>query len=131
MYQQDAWQLPYVSEIDIIASCGLNIYTPNPDKVLDLYRQFFKALKSNGRLILGFLTYPPGKGNLSEWQTEKIPEQDLFLEAILYADILNAQWRNFRTSSEIEKELREVGFSEISFYYDTLRVFPTVVATKK
>lgn len=130
LYQQDAWQLPYDSEIDIITSCGLNIYTPDRQKVLDLYRQFFKALKPGGRLILGFLTYPPGENEFSEWQVDKIPAEDLFLEKVLYKDILDPQWRNFRTSDEIESELKKAGFEELTFHYDTLHVFPVVVARK-
>jgi Methylase involved in ubiquinone/menaquinone biosynthesis len=131
LHQQDAWHLSYTSEIDMLTSCGLNIYTPDPNRVLDLYRQFFKALKPGGQLILSFLTYPPGKSKLSEWQTQKILEKDLFLETVLYEDILNAQWRNFRTSDEIEKELRDAGFSEVCFHYDSLHVFPAVVAIKQ
>lgn len=128
--QQDAWQLRYDSEIDIITSCGLNIYTPDRQKVLDLYRQFFKALKPGGQLILGFLTYPPGKNELSEWQVEKISNKDLLLEKVLYENILDPQWRNFRTSDEIEQELKKAGFWEVTFHYDSLHVFPTVVARK-
>jgi SAM-dependent methyltransferase len=129
--QQDAWQLSYNSEIDLITSCGLNIYVADRQKVLDLYRQFLKALKPGGKLIIGFLTYPPGEKVASEWQLEGIPSEDLLLERILYKDILDLQWRNFRTSQEFEKELREVGFSEVIFHYDTRHIFPAVVATKK
>jgi ubiquinone/menaquinone biosynthesis C-methylase UbiE len=129
--QQDAWQLPYDSEIDIITSCGLNIYTSDRQKVLNLYRQFFRALKPGGQLILGFLTYPPEENELSEWQVDKISAKDLFLEKVLYKDILDPQWRNFRTSDEIEYELKKAGFWEVIFHYDTLHVFPTVVGRKK
>lgn len=128
--QQDAWQLPYDSEIDIITSCGLNIYTPDRQKILDLYRQFFKALKPGGQLISGFLTYPPWENESSEWRVDKIPSNDLFLEKILYKDILNPQWHNFRTSDEIKQELKKAGFCEMTFHYDSLQVFPTVIAKK-
>ncbi len=129
--QQDAWQLPYDSEINIITSCGLNIYTPNRQKVLDLYRQLFRALKPGGQLVLGFLTYPPEENGFSEWQLDKIAAKDLFLEKVIYRDILDSQWRNFRTSDEIEQELKKAGFSEVIFHYDKLHVFPTVLARKK
>lgn len=128
--QQDAWQLPYNSEIDLITSCGLNIYVSDRQKTLNLYRQFFKALRPGGILIIGFLTYPPGEGMTSEWHLDKISHEDLFLERVLYKDILDLQWRNFRTSDEFESELRAAGFSEVAFYYDTLHVFPAVVAKK-
>ncbi len=128
--QKDAWKLPYFCEIDIITSCGLNIYVSDPQKVLNLYRQFFQALKPGGLLILSFLTYPPGEGQFSEWVLNKIPSTDLFLEKVLYKDILNTEWRNFRTSEEIENELKVAGFSEITFHYDTLHIFPSLVAKK-
>jgi SAM-dependent methyltransferase len=130
LHLQDAWQLPYKSEIDLITSCGLNIYVSDRQRVIDLYRQFLKALKSGGKLIIGFLTYPPNEIMPSEWCLDCISHEDLLLEKVLYKDILDLQWRNFRTSKEFESELKEAGFSEIIFYYDTLHVFPTVVAIK-
>lgn len=130
LHQKDAWQLPYDSEIDLIASCGLNIYISDRKKVLDLYRQFLTALKPDGKLVVGFLTYPPDEKMPSEWYLDKIAPEDLFLEKVLYKDILELKWRNFRTSDEFENELKEAGFSEVTFCYDTLRVFPTVIAKK-
>ncbi|MGC1879153.1 MAG: class I SAM-dependent methyltransferase [Rhabdochlamydiaceae bacterium] len=130
LLQQDAWQLQYKSEIDLITSCGLNIYISDREKVLNLYRQFFKALKPDGILIIGFLTYPPDEKMPSEWCIDHIPPEDLLLEKILYKDILDVQWRNFRTSDEFKNELKEVGFSAVSFHYDKLHVFPVVVAKK-
>ncbi len=128
--QQDAWKLPYESEIDLITSCGLNIYVSDRQLTLDLYRQFFKALKPGGKLIIGFLTYPPDESEKSEWQLAKISSEDLLREKVLYKAILDVQWRNFRTSDEFENELKKAGFSEVIFHYDTLHVFPTVVAKK-
>jgi SAM-dependent methyltransferase len=130
LYQHDAWQLPYNCELDLITSCGLNIYVSDKQKVLDLYRQFFKALKPKGKLIIGFLTYPPYEEKPSEWRIDHLFPEDILLEKILYKDILDVQWHNFRTSWEFENELKEVGFSEIRFFYDKLYVFPTVVAIK-
>lgn len=128
--EQDAWQLPYGSEIDLITSCGLNIYVSERKKVLGLYQQFFKALKPNGKLIISFLTFPPDLDKPSEWIIDKIPQQDLLMEKILYKDLIQAKWRNFKTSCEIKSELIEAGFSEINFHYDSMRVFPTIVAVK-
>lgn len=128
LYPYDAWQLPYDSELDLITSCGLNIYVSDQQKTLDLYRQFLKALKRGGKLITSFLTYPPNENEISEWQINGLSSRDLMLEKILYKDILDAQWRNFRTSNAFEAELKEAGFSEVTFYYDKMHVFPTVIA---
>ncbi len=127
---EDAWTLPYDAELDLITSCGLNIYVSDRTKVLDLYRQFFKALKPKGKLIIGFLTYPPDESVPSEWNLVNIQPEDLLLEKIIYKDILSTHWRNFRTSEEFEQELKLAGFSEIGFFYDSRNIFPTVIATK-
>lgn len=130
LLQQDAWNLPYNSEIDLIASCGLNIYEPNKSRVLDLYSQFYHYIKPGGKLVLGFLTYPPWVQGKSEWKITNISSADLILERVLFEDILDVQWHNFRTSNEVEKELKSVGFSEIIFRYDSMHVFPTAIAQK-
>jgi len=130
LLQADAWNLPFTSQIDIISSCGLNIYISDKNKVLELYCQFSKALKSGAKLITGFLTYPPGESETSDWNLDKISMEDLYLENVLFKDLLQAEWRNFRTFNEIEEELKNAGFSEITFYPDSLRVFPIVIAKK-
>lgn len=128
--QQDAWQLPYRAELDLISSCGLNIYVSDSEKVLNLYRQFFKALKPGGKLLMGFLTYPPEESQESEWKVNEMSAKDLILERVIFKDILELQCRNFRTSKECENELRAAGFSKVIFYYDKFHVFPAVVAVK-
>lgn len=126
----DAWDLPFQSELDLITSSGLNIYESDKQKVIELYRQFFKCLKAGGVLVLGFLTPPPQDHNDSIWNLREIPEKDLWLEKVLYQDILNLKWRNFRTPDEIIDELKQAGFSRIDVHFDRLRVFPTVLAFK-
>lgn len=131
LFKQDAGNLPFISEIDLITSCGLNIYETDQQKVLNLYRQFYKALKTNGKLVIGFLTYPPGENKNSEWDMNKISSNSFILEKIIFKDILDLKFRNFRTSKEFEKELKTAGFSEVIFHYDRLKIFPTVIAKKK
>ncbi len=46
--QQDAWQMTVIDEFDVIASSGLNVYESDPQKVLELYKKFFTALKPGG-----------------------------------------------------------------------------------
>lgn len=43
----------------LIASNGLNIYEPEDDRVIQLYRGFHDALKPGGVLITSALTPPP------------------------------------------------------------------------
>ncbi len=128
--QGDAWDLPYTEELDLITSCGLNIYEADREKALNLYHQFFQALKPGGALIIGFLTYPPGEEVSSEWNLEGVASQHVVLERVLFGDILDLKCRNFRTSREFKQELEHAGFNQVEFHYDRHRVFPTVVAYK-
>ncbi len=128
--EQDAWQLQFNEELDIITSSGLNVYEPNPEKVLDLYRSFFKALKPGGSLIISVITYPPGETKETDWDLTGIAEEDLLLDQILHKDILDIKWRNFRSSNELSKEFEQVGFSKVSVFFDKHRIFPTIVAQK-
>ncbi|MBS3905253.1 MAG: class I SAM-dependent methyltransferase [Simkania sp.] len=124
LLQDDAWQLNLSSTLDLITSSGLNVYERDRSKVLDLYRRFYQALKPGGLLITSVLKDP------SEWNIDDIPSEDLFLEKVLYEDILDLKWRNYRKHEEIESEFKEAGFSIIEIHYDTYGVFPTVVAKK-
>jgi len=52
--QRDAWNLSEQNEYNILTSNGLNIYEPNGEKLVDLYKEFFKSLKPGGVLITSF-----------------------------------------------------------------------------
>ena len=127
---QNAWDLQDNEVFDVITSNGLNVYEDDHEKVLDLYRRFFKALKPGGVLIIGVLTYPPGEDKKTDWDLSGIQEESLLMEQILHKDILGIKWRNFRTADEIEREFINAGFSKIEVIFDTHRIFPTVVAQK-
>ena len=128
--QQDAWQMQFNEELDIITSSGLNVYESDPKKVLDLYRKFFTALKPGGSLITSVLTYPPGEAVETDWDLNGISPDDLLLEQILHKDILDIKWRNFRSTDELCKEFEQVGFSNIFVYFDKHHIFPTILAQK-
>jgi len=128
--QRDAWQLDIHDEFDLISSNGLNIYEPDDNKVTELYRQFYKALKMNGKLVTSFVTYPPYAVDHCEWSMDEVNQQDLLLQRILFADILNAKWQCFRSTQKTKEQFSSVGFSHIRFLYDKAHIFPTVIATK-
>ncbi len=130
LLQQDAWQMDFKEEFDVITSSGLNVYEPDLEKVLDLYRRFYNALKPGGSLIISVLTYPPGDSKPTDWALENIAPEDLLMEQVLYKDILNLNWRNFRSADELDKEFKKVGFDKVTVYFDQNRIFPTVVAHK-
>lgn len=57
LLEKDGWRLGLKNEFDLISSNGLNIYEPDTNKVTELYRQFYLALKQGGKLVTSFLTY--------------------------------------------------------------------------
>ena len=57
--RSDAWTLDQREAFDVISSNGLNIYEPDDDRVIWLYRGFHNALKPGGVLITSALTLPP------------------------------------------------------------------------
>lgn len=128
--RNDAWAISFENEFDVVRSNGLNVYEPDYEKVLDLYRAFFRALKPGGMLLVGVLTYPPEELKKSDWIIENLHPQDIIMERILHTDVLGIKWRNFRTAEELDKDFREVGFSEVSIHWDTNHVFPTIYARK-
>jgi SAM-dependent methyltransferase len=128
---QDAWNLHCYEKFDLVTSNGLNIYEPDDQKVIALYRQFYAALKTGGHLITSFLTPPPLPGNHSEWDMSKINAEDALLQKILFGDVLDCKWQVYRTEAQVKSQLSEAGFEIVDVIYDTARIFPTVVAQKR
>lgn len=128
---KDAWCLGYQNTFDFISSIGLNVYEPNKEAVVDLYRQFYKSLKPGGILCTGVLTWPPFfNEKKSEWKVEEIGDCELYFEALLHKDIIDSKWMNFRMLSEIEDEFKLAGFSDVEIVQDSRSIFPAVFAIK-
>lgn len=126
----DAWSMNQQETFDLISSNGLNIYEPNEDKVIDLYRRFYKALKKSGMLVTSFLT-PPSYATMDcEWVMNEVNLDDLRLQRIIFSDVLQATFQCYRTSLQTQNQLETAGFKSIQFIYDKARMFPTVVAIK-
>ncbi|STX81592.1 Exported protein [Legionella busanensis] len=131
LVQQDAWKLSFQDEFDLISSNGLNIYEPDKEKVKDLYRQFYKALKPGGQLVTSFLTYPPNLTTKCEWELSEINQGDLLTQKIIFVDIIEAKFQCYCSSEETDEQLRTAGFKNIEFIYDKAKMFPTVIAYKQ
>ena len=128
--QRDAWNLNISDCFDVLTSNGLSIYEPCDERVIYLYREFFKALKPGGSLIASFLTPPPIPGQLSEWNLAKINKADALMQKIIFNDILGCKWQNFRASEKVKNQLETAGFTSIEFLHDEASIFPTVIAQK-
>ncbi len=127
-YTKDAWNLSKNNEYDIITSNGLNIYEPDDQKVIKLYREFYNALKPNGILITSFLTPPPALSKESTWKN--IKQEDAIKQKAIFSDIIGVSWQAFRTEEQTKLQLKTAGFSDIKFIYDSQGMFPTVLAYK-
>jgi SAM-dependent methyltransferase len=128
--QQDAWCMEEENAYDLISSNGLNIYEIEDDKVTDLYRRFHRALKPGGKLVTSFLTPHPSPDTKCEWDFTVINHPDLMRQKALFADVIHARFRCFRTTAQTEQQLVKAGFSAIKFIYDKAKLFPTVTAYK-
>lgn len=127
---KDAWNLEVKEQFHLITSNGLTIYEADDEKVVELYHQFYRALKPEGCLITSFLTPPPIPGVSSEWDFKKINSQDALLQKIIFSDIFESRWQIFRSGERVKKQLQAAGFNGIEIIYDDAHIFPTVIATK-
>ncbi len=130
LVREDAWQTSYKNMFDIITSCGLNVYEQDSSKVIQLYKKFFEALKPGGSLVTAILTFPPGESYESDWVTKDLPSQDIILDKLLHKDILDVNWRNFRSLKYLDIEFKAAGFSHIDVVFDKHHIFPTIIAKK-
>lgn len=128
-YQQDAWNLKLNQTLDCISSNGLNIYEPNDERVVLLYKKFYQCLNENGMLVTSFLTPPPQISQESTWNNYN--QEDVIKQKALFGDIIGANWQCYRTENQTRDQLEEVGFKDVAFKYDTQGMFPTVIAWKK
>ncbi len=127
--KRDAWDLNLKGKFDVITSNGLNIYEQDSQRVVDLYKQFYDALKSSGYLVTSFITPPPLPNQDSGWKLQN-PE-DALTQAAIFSDILQAGWQCYRTEEETREQLQAAGFVVESVIYDAQHIFPTILAKKK
>ena len=126
--EKDAWNLGVTEAYDMITSNGLNIYQPDDEKVVALYKEFHKALKKDGILITSFLTPPPALSPESTWKN--YVAADTLKQKAIFADIIQTGWQTFRTENQTCQQLEEAGFAVVEVIYDSQGMFPTVVAKK-
>ncbi|MDP3532757.1 MAG: methyltransferase domain-containing protein [Alphaproteobacteria bacterium] len=126
--KKDAWNLDIHEQYDVLTSNGLNIYEPDDQKVVALYKQFYNALKPNGLLIASFLTPPPALSKESSWRN--VNAENAMKQKAIFADILQVQWQAFRTENQTRTQLEKTGFKGIEIMYDSQGMFPTIIARK-
>ncbi len=122
--KSNAWDIDIKEKFDIITSNGLNIYEKSDEKVIDLYKKFFVALKPGGSFI-GSSCAPS-----EEWDIEKIKPEDMELQRKIYTIVLEPIWSSPRGYKISESQLESAGFKDIQFYFDTQKIFYTFKAVK-
>lgn len=128
--QSDAWALSDENVFDLISSNGLNVYEADMKKNAKLYSGFYHALKPGGRLVTSFLTYPPFATDECEWEMDKINQEALLLQRIVFKDVLDVKFNCFTSSKEMGDMLNQIGFKEVTFHYDKAHIMPTVTAIR-
>lgn len=127
---QDAWKMDQKESFDLIVSNGLTIYENDREKVVELNKKFFDALKGGGSLITSFLTPPPGSDVATEWDMSAVNIDDALLQKTIFSDILECKWQVFTQEATFKAELAAAGFDKIEVIYDKAHIFPTVIAYK-
>ena len=98
--------------------------------MIELYQQFYQALKPNGVLVISFLTPPPAPGYQTEWKLDEVNPQDALMQKMVLSDIISGKWQVFRTEEQVRSQLEKAGFRETEIHYDKAHIFPTLVAKK-
>ncbi|MDD9898788.1 MAG: methyltransferase domain-containing protein [Candidatus Melainabacteria bacterium] len=126
----NAWNLEYQDQFDILVSNGLNLYARSQEELIELYANFYKAIKPGGILLSSFLTPPPLIDPDSPWLLANIKIADMVQQKLLFSDLIRAKWQFYRFEEETINDLKSVGFKDIEIVYDQNKIFPSFTAVK-
>lgn len=131
LLHRDAWQLGIKEEFDLISSNGLNMYESSETRLIQLYQNFYDALKPGGTLLISFLPPPPdGTDPNYSWDNFKIAPEDLLTEQALFQDIIQINYLNFCTEEAIISQVESVGFTVEEVNYSETGICPILIVTK-
>ncbi|MBB5106814.1 methyltransferase domain-containing protein [Streptomyces spectabilis] len=133
---RDAWQLGLDGEVDLLTSNGLNMYEPDRARLVELYRNFARALRVGGRLLVSFIPAPPAPpwaegGRSGDWDRYGIHADDLRQDLAIFGDILQAKYLNFTSEQEIREQLAEAGLTVTGISYSDTGVLPVATAVRR
>lgn len=128
LIQRDAWALDINQAFDVLTSNGLNIYEGNEQRLIDLYKQFYQAIKPGGHLIISYINPPPSLDSASPVKPHS--DEDFIKQAALFGDVIKSGWQWFQTEANIRNQLEQAGFSMEMISFDQQKIFPTVLAKR-
>lgn len=126
----DAWRMRLAPEFDIITTNGLSIYEPSMARVAELYQRLGEGLVPGGLLVASYLTPPPDLDPSSPWNIEAVDFDALRLQALIFKDICDAPWANYRSEAVLAPIFEAAGLRIERTVWDTGRAFPTVLLRK-
>ncbi|WP_052590397.1 SAM-dependent methyltransferase [Luteipulveratus mongoliensis] len=133
---RDAWTLGLDGDVDLLVSNGLNMYEPERERLVQLYRGFGRALRPGGRLLISFIPAPPplpwlDASGAEVWAKFGMGEADLRQDLAIFGDILGgAKYMNFTSEDELRAQLQEAGLRVDEVSYSEAGVLPIATATR-
>ena len=108
--------------VDVVVSNGLNMYVPDDDEVISLYRSFRQPLRRGGTLVVSALTPP------AAWDLSHVPKE--VITRVRGLMLINPMmWGNYRSVAVTCAQLAAAGLEVRDIRFDQRRIFPTFVAT--
>lgn len=130
--QRDAWRLDITSRFDLLTSNGLNMYESDEKRLIALYKNFRKALKNDGILVLSYIPTPPKNANDELMaQLFGMTVEDFKLERSIFTDIIQVTYLNFCSDEALKHQLEAAGFSLLNIQYNQNGVSPIAIAQAK
>ena len=127
--QADAWNLNTRNQWNVVTSKGLAGYEPSFKRLLQLYEQFYLALKPTGVLVTNL--WMPYDGKLKPKISLTLKEQkELKRFSLLTRHILQVKWSQIMTQGQMSDLLQRVGFTDIRFSPTTNGLCALVTAKK-
>ena len=118
--QKDAFNLESENRFDLITSNGLNIYVYDDDSVIDLYKEFYKALKPDGYLLTSHVVYPP----------HEFDDEDFEYANTIFHEIIDCQWKS-RSVEACVSQFFAAGFDVQQIEFDSRQLYPTFLCKKR
>lgn len=128
LLKQNIWLLDDRNQHDLILSTRLTVLESDDQKIVQLLKRLFAALKTGGHLILSFFT-PSPMVDIENSPWRGIYADDLLKELCIFKDILDFH-PAARTEDNMKALLHEAGFEALEIYPDKHWVYPTIKARK-